>query len=928
MGAKTYKYKFSFVIPVYNVENYLAETIESILAQTMDFEQNCELILVNDGSPDNSEEVCLRYKEQFPNNITYVKQKNAGPGAARNTGIALAQGKYISLLDSDDKLSSNTLDEVYKFIEKHYDEIDLVGIKWEFFEARQGVNHPLNYKFTSDRIIDLTKEYTNIQGSCAPAFFKTEVLKRHPFEPSVGRYSEDARLMGEILLDNPKFGVVTKPTYFYRKRLDQASSLDTTMKDKFWYLKTPTTAWLSLLEYAQKKEGTIPRFIQFMVMYDLQFRFKQPVQTVLNDTEQTQYKTLLYGLLQHVSDEVIVAQRNISIHYKMFILGKKHHESVTQNLVRRGHKYFYRDVEVYDTKKSEAAVHIEILEAEESALKIEGYYTGLLPNSTKLQFRASGKVYEVESIERTHRHLKFLDEVVSSRNGFKATIPISPDLSIEAFAEGESAQLPYVMHRHAHLSETARYAYRICGPWLISKHQRRLNVSRYHSWRRIGYEVKYIALLAKRLKLGIFSEQFNNWRQLKADGAKTKPSNLKWVLIPPKSLARNAFVITFRLTYFIAKPFYRRPIWLVSDRLTAADDSGEVLFHYLRKRADVKAKVYFVLSKKSGEYPNLKKTGKLVPYFSFRQRLLFLLADKVISSHADDYVINPFGGRVDDLVDLYNFDFVFLQHGIIKDDISNWLNRYNKNIKMFVTSTKPEYESIITGNYGYDENVVQLTGLPRHDNLVSKPKNKLIVAPTWRESLAMGIDIKTGFQAYNPNFKKSDYFKFYQDLIADPKLAETMKRRNFTGEFYLHPALQAHTKDFKGGERFNVMHMPHDYPKLKREGNLLVTDYSSVAFDFAYLKKPILYAHFDEDQFYKTHISREGYFSYEEHGMGPVTYDYDTTVKEIISYINSGCKMQREYIRRVNNFFAFGDHNNSKRVYEAILAINNPTTDG
>lgn len=176
----SYKYKFSFVMPVYNVEAYLAETVESILAQTMDFEENCEIIFVNDSSPDNSEEICLRYKEQFPDNVTYIVQKNQGPGAARNRGIEVAQGKYISLLDSDDKISPNTLDEVYEFFEKHYNEVDVVAIKQKFFEAREG-DHPLNYKFTADKIIDLNKHYDHVQMSMVSSFFKVEVLQKKQF---------------------------------------------------------------------------------------------------------------------------------------------------------------------------------------------------------------------------------------------------------------------------------------------------------------------------------------------------------------------------------------------------------------------------------------------------------------------------------------------------------------------------------------------------------------------------------------------------------------------------------------------------------------------------------------------------------------------------------------------------------------------------
>jgi CDP-glycerol glycerophosphotransferase (TagB/SpsB family) len=314
-------------------------------------------------------------------------------------------------------------------------------------------------------------------------------------------------------------------------------------------------------------------------------------------------------------------------------------------------------------------------------------------------------------------------------------------------------------------------------------------------------------------------------------------------------------------------------------------------------------------------------TGRLLDYSSLRYKLYFLLSDKVISSHADDYVINPFNGRIDDVIDLYKFDFVFLQHGIIKDDISNWLTRFNKNIKLFITSTKPEYESVLKEDYSYDETVVRLTGLPRHDNLRSEPKNKLILAPTWRDHLAGPLDPATGFKSYNPKFTQSDYYNFYQNLINDSRIDEVLRKHNFTGEFYMHPALQIHIKDFQGTDRLKIMQMPHDYPKLKREGNLLVTDYSSVAFDFAYLKKPILYAHFDEDSFYKNHISREGYFSYEENGLGPVTYDFEQTVVQIVKIIEDGCTMQPKYVKRVEQFFAFGDTNNCRRVYEAILAM-------
>ena len=112
-------FKFSVVIPIYNVEGFLAETIDSVIAQDIGFEQNIQMILVNDGSPDHSEEICLAYQKKYPDNIVYVKQENAGVSAARNHGMDYVKGKYVNFLDSDDKWSPDAFSCVYRFFEKH-----------------------------------------------------------------------------------------------------------------------------------------------------------------------------------------------------------------------------------------------------------------------------------------------------------------------------------------------------------------------------------------------------------------------------------------------------------------------------------------------------------------------------------------------------------------------------------------------------------------------------------------------------------------------------------------------------------------------------------------------------------------------------------------------------------------------------------------
>ena len=144
--GEDYKYKFSIVMAVYNVEPFLQEAVDSVLQQNIGFKENVQLILVDDGSKDRSGEICDTYKKEYPDNIVVIHKENGGVSSARNEGLKYIKGKYVNFLDSDDKLSENTLEEVYLFFEQHYIETDVVAIPMYFFDGQTG-EHILNYKF-------------------------------------------------------------------------------------------------------------------------------------------------------------------------------------------------------------------------------------------------------------------------------------------------------------------------------------------------------------------------------------------------------------------------------------------------------------------------------------------------------------------------------------------------------------------------------------------------------------------------------------------------------------------------------------------------------------------------------------------------------------------------------------------------------------
>ena len=148
---RNYKYKFSIIMAIYNVEVYIEEAILSVLSQT---EKSVQLILVNDGTTDSSGEIAQKFANKY-DNIIYLEQENKGVSAARNLGMMVAEGEFWNFMDPDDTIYSNTLQVVYDFFKPRKHITDVVAIPLYFFGDKTG-QHPLNGKFQKgNRIINL-----------------------------------------------------------------------------------------------------------------------------------------------------------------------------------------------------------------------------------------------------------------------------------------------------------------------------------------------------------------------------------------------------------------------------------------------------------------------------------------------------------------------------------------------------------------------------------------------------------------------------------------------------------------------------------------------------------------------------------------------------------------------------------------------------
>jgi hypothetical protein len=202
--------------------------------------------------------------------------------------------------------------------------------------------------------------------------------------------------------------------------------------------------------------------------------------------------------------------------------------------------------------------------------------------------------------------------------------------------------------------------------------------------------------------------------------------------------------------------------------------------------------------------------------------------------------------------------------------------------------------------------------------------------PTWREWLTDKIRIseykKDGVFRYDEEFlKKSTYFVFYNALINDEKLLKTVKSFGYIIRFMPHIHVIGYIDNFHKNENVEFCSIKTKYREIFAESALIVTDYSSVAFDFAYLRKPVVYCQFDKEEFYSRHTLTQGYFDYERDGFGEVTYNLRDAVNCIIEYIKNDCKLKPKYRERIDAFYTYSDKNNCERVYQEIKKLDTMT---
>ena len=893
-------FDFSVIIPVYNAEMYLEETLESLIGQTIGFRDHIQVILVNDGSADGSEDICLRYQKRYPDNIVYVKQENSGVSAARNHGLEYASGKYVNFLDSDDKWTPESFEEAWRYFEKHQDEIDVLAARVQFFEARESF-HTLDYKFDEGtRIIDIAdpENHCMIQSTAATTFIKRSGIGETRFDSKL-KYGEDSTFINKVILKKQKYGLIAEALYLYRKRAAEGSAVNQQRNDKAYYTDSLVRYHMELENYSRQLYGEVLPYIQGVVVYDAGWRIQNPAyREVLNEEEIRVYHERLKQEFACIEDYVVIKNKtHKSIFRKAAMLelinGGNFMEDLTFDPEKQ--KLCYHDIAVANFKsKTRLYNSIDNIDIRDGRLHIEGRVVHWTLHATKLPVRFvtvfNGIEQEPEVVQYNHRRVKVEDGEEYYFDRFVFDEPIGDALKnnkkvffqLFMYYGNDAAVMNLGCSKHVPSNDKLAVAYRFFG----------------------NYHVRIY-----RNKIEIIEVQNIKTRKLKNE-----------LHFYKGALAKKRFdLIRMRTRYHLMnlRKNPKKERWLISDRMDNAGDNGEVFFEYVMKQKPEDVEAIFVIGKNAQCVPRLKKLGKVIYFESSSYPYYFLTADKIISSGAAEFTINAFGPYRQYMSGFYQFKYYYLQHGVACADLSAWLNKVNKNIYRIFTSSPKEQEAFQTGDYFYDPEQILLTGMPRFDALRNGNNRQILIMPTWRRSIRESYDSATN-SVYYEGFKETEYFKFYNALINDERLLRVMREKGYKGLFCLHPIHKEQAVDYRANDVFSVNQGYVDYNQCFEDSSLMVTDYSSVLFDFAYLRKPVIYAQFDKEEFFEGQIYDEGYFSYEEDGFGPVCYDYESTVEALISAVQNDCRNTDQYLKRVNRFFAFSDQNNCERIYREI----------
>ena len=440
-----------------------------------------------------------------------------------------------------------------------------------------------------------------------------------------------------------------------------------------------------------------------------------------------------------------------------------------------------------------------------------------------------------------------------------------------------------------------------------------------------GYELqievkKSDARLRKLVQTGIKVHDYSDWTKRKVIYPIFIGNNFRLAMRDRDDAERPYDFLKYQIAFWLYRifknHFNRKKIWLTYEKESKrAEDNSFYFFQYMYQH-HLNQNVYFVMNANAQNFKATKPyKSRVLKFMSIKHLIYLQAAELFVSSETPGHAFpwREKRGMIKKIVD--KKPFVFLQHGVLGlKKVGRGLNKSGANsANLFVVSSQREHQ-LVVDNMNYLPNEVIITGLPRWDaikhNPVSKPVNAttIFIMPTWRSWLE---------DADEKSFRKSLYFRYYNDLLSSDKFGKFLLDNNIEVRFLLHPKMRKYLNLFDKVSP-NIVLLSDEETQVNTElqnANILVTDYSSVAWEMLYRDKPTIFYQFDRPLFNQYTGS---YIDFENDLFG----EKATNLKELIATIHQirsrSYQLTEEQATYRQKEFKFVDQKNSERVYHEI----------
>lgn len=932
--------KVSAIIAAYNAEKYLTDTLESIVNQTID---SYEIIVVNDGSTDGTLDILQSYQESYPH-LRVITKENGGPSAARNLALEQATGEFVYFLDADDIVEVNALELMYEAAKTQ--KADLVIAKYDIFNQFKTIQiRDLDAILALERI-DKYDPHILWTFSLWNKLFKRDIIEKYNLRFPPISYSEDGVFtMSFVFLSNRITGL-NEVVLHYRRMLDgEDSSITATISDHKVadYIEAhhriyQETEHSMLIDYPQyetieelKRENEeLHGYIQTIHRKELQ---------ILLDHFYAKFWSLEENTVRMIVDELNRELRQINMKDYSLLMDSHPEYSLSHLYVKQSEvfEHAFTSYVLYGTKEEEAAF-LKVLQSVlvQNLISVQIYLPAHMKLAVEQAGMMQGNVVFVEAGSEDELFYHVLDRVSTTyiifgnpkvayagnafKYAFKRFIKSPADFMIELVYHKNYGDIQAVLLDNIALnSQKGGYEYNefmsmdylLANKFFKTEFLKRMHLNQSRPL------LSHLPMLSKRGyyvfmndAVVFYEDAENTYKDFVATGESIsfiedyltdKDVNLNSEELNPAPEEIMTKMMRFP-SYNIFQILYRKTVSFIR----RSKLKNQVLFFTIRKNGELEGNAKAL-------YPYVKGKkiirAKMLPHNMFQELRMYraISTSKVIVT--DDYVryLRYFPLKKEQrVVQLWHACGAFKKFGRRGTNLSVYTDTATHAQYNMVTVSGDYIRSIYADAFDIDPNRVKAMGVPRTDDffnpeLIEQTKQRIyekypefrnktiiIYAPTFR-------DINNNRQEFHPEL---DFDRLSEDLLPNQMFLVCP-----------HPVMQNAIVE----KKYSNIRVIRDFSTndLMFISDMLITDYSSVIFEYALLKKPIAFYCYDLSTY-----DRGFYLNYPEDLPGDVYVNQN----ELTGFLRDESKqvLTGKYNLFVERYMSACDGHSSERIAKLI----------